>query len=118
MTGATGDAEDGLRLEWRVCVFGESEVGDDEPEFLDGPGPAGGTGEKETLLLEAFDPDRDRFLMLEFLILDKNREVVLSFFSGLVLLKDPRADEGPTDEEAGCSGAAAAAEFPEAFAFA
>lgn len=86
------------------------EVGDDVPEFLDDPGPGAGMGEKETLLFDAFDPDRDRFL---FLILERNREAVLpSFFSGLVLLNDPRADEGPTDEGGAGSGVA----FPEEFA--
>jgi hypothetical protein len=108
--GATGDADDGFKFECRVWVFGELEVGDDEPEFLDGPDPAVGIGENETLLLEALDPDRDRFL-----ILDKNREVVPSFFSGLALLNDPRAEEGPTEAGLGVGSGVA---FPAEFAFA
>ena len=109
VAGGTGDAEDGFRFEDLVWVFGEVEVGDEEPEFLDGPGPAIGMGEKETLLFDAFDPARDRFL---FLILDKNRDVVLpSFFSGLVPMNDPRAEDGPTEAELGAwSGVA----FPDA----
>jgi hypothetical protein len=76
---ATGEADAGFRFEvigGDFEVTGDEEVGDEEPEFLDGPGA--GMVENETLLLEALEPDRDRFL-----ILDKNREVVPSFFSGL-----------------------------------
>jgi len=90
--GGTGDADEGFRFELLACGFGELEVGDEEPEFLDGAAPAMGIGEKETLLFDALDPDRERFL-----ILDKNRDVVPSFFSGLVLLNEPRADDGPPD---------------------
>jgi len=89
-------------------VFGEVDVGDEEPEFLDGPGPAIGMGEKETLLFDAFDPDLDRFL---FLILDRNRDAVPFSFSGLLPVNDPRAEDGPTEAELGAwSGVA----FPEA----
>jgi hypothetical protein len=75
-----GEADAGLRFEdiGDLDATGEMEVGDDDPEFLDGAGIV----EKETLLLEALDPDRDRFL-----ILDRNREVVPSFFSGFALLE-------------------------------
>jgi hypothetical protein len=89
-----------------VWVFGEIEVGDEEPEFLDEAGPAIGIGEKETLLFDAFDPDRDRFLML-----DRNRDVVPSFFSGLLPVNDPRAEDGPTEAELGAGSGVA---FPEA----
>jgi hypothetical protein len=89
-----------------VWVFGEIELGEEEPEFLDEAGPAIGIGEKETLLFDAFDPDRDRFLML-----DRNRDVVPSFFSGLLPVNDPRAEDGPIEAEVGAwSGVA----FPEA----
>ena len=90
-------------------MLGEVEVGDEDPEFLDGPGPDIGMGENETLLFEAFEPDRDRFLSL--LILDRNRDFVLSFCSGLVPVNDPRAEDGPTEDEfAAVFGVA----FPEA----
>ena len=106
MIGATGDAEDGLRLEVTAgnrAVFGEAEVGDDEPEVLGGAG----MDEKDTLLLDAFDPERDRFL-----ILDKNRDVVPSFFSGFGAELGARAEDGPPETESGVA-------FPEAlFAFA
>jgi hypothetical protein len=89
------------------------DVGDDEPEFLEDPGPAAGIAEKDTLLFDALDPDRDRFL---FLILDKNRDALPSFFSGLVLLNEPRAEEGPPETGAGVGSGVA---FPDAlFAFA
>jgi hypothetical protein len=106
VAGGTGDAEDGFRFECLVWVFGEIEVGEEEPEFLDEAGPAIGIGEKETLLFDAFDPERDRFLML-----DRNRDVVPSFFSGLLPVNDPRAEDGPIEAELGAwSGVA----FPEA----
>lgn len=81
-----------------VWVFGEIEFGDEEPDLLDGPGPAIGMGENETLLFDAFDPDRDRFL---FLMLERNRDVVPSFFSGLLPVNDPRAEDGPIEAELG-----------------
>jgi hypothetical protein len=98
-----------------VWVFGEIEVGEEEPEFLDEAGPAIGIGEKETLLFDAFDPDRDRFL---FLMLERNRDVVPSFFSGLLPVNDPRAEDGPTEAEDGPTeaelGAGSGVAFPEA----
>jgi len=71
-------------------VIGEEEVGDEEPLLRDGAGMV----ENETDLLLALEPERDRFL-----ILDRNREVVPSFFSGFegpVMVN--REDEGPAPD--------------------
>lgn len=85
-------------MEDLVWVFGDVEVGDEDPEFLDEAGPAIGMGENETLLFDAFDPDRDRFL---FLILERNRDAVPFSFSGLLPVNDPRAEDGPIEAELG-----------------